>query len=228
MNALTPHRGSVAIAALAAACAFGLAVALLAGKASATPTYVDTTSVNGSVTLDPGSIKFSNLSSSTVAFGDGTGHFQLTGSQEVVASNAGLSFDVTDATGSGNGWTVSASAPTFTCSTGSCATPPAGSTTSLGILQVNGSSSPTVASPLTAACDPSCVGPGTSNYGSTIITVGTSTAPATPIFDQPVAKGMGKVLISNVYWLLTIPYNAVAGLYSSTITLNTSSGPNGA
>jgi hypothetical protein len=214
----------VAIAALAAACAFGLVVALLAGKASAT-TYTDTTTIGGSVELDPGTLHFSSTPFSDVAFGNGSGKFQLTGSQEVVSSNAAMSIDVTDATGSGDGWTVSASAPAFTC-TASCGSVANGGTNTLGALQVNGASD-TTPTPPSPACNPSCV-LGTSNYTyGSLITVPVPPATPAPIFDQPAASGMGTVEISNIYWLLTIPALAVPGNYTGTITLNTSSGPSG-
>jgi hypothetical protein len=206
----------MALAALAAACAFGLVVALFAGSASAS--YTDTVSMQGTVTITPGTLHFTSTPSD-VAFGSQA----LTGADQVVASNAASEVDVTDATGSGSGWTVSASAPSFTCSPG--CTAPSGGTDTLGTLEINGAGSATPTS-LSAACNTTCSAAGTPNHdiaNDGLITVDTSTP--TPFFDQNAGDGMGKVKITNVWWLLTIPYNAVPGSYSTTITLNTSSGP---
>jgi hypothetical protein len=41
----------------------------------------------------------------------------------------------------------------------------------------------------------------------------------------PSGEGMGTVHVGSFYWLLTIPLDAYAGTYQSTIALNFNSGP---
>lgn len=218
----------MALAALVTACAFGFIVALLANGAAATPSNItDTATIGGTVEIDPGTLHFSNTPYAAVNFGDANGKFQLTGAQEVVASNAYSTIDVTDATGTGDGWTVSAYAPAFTC-TASCGSTANGGVSTLGALKVNGASDPSTPTAPSSNCVSSCTNPGASDYTyGSLVTIPTTSAAEAPIFDQPAGSGMGTVEISNLYWLLTVPYNAVPGTYTSTITLNTSTGPNG-
>ena len=54
-------------------------------------------------------------------------------------------------------------------------------------------------------------------------TTGTTCTPATVVNAAP-TSGMGAVVLGT-YWWLTIPGNAHAGTYTSTITLTVSSGP---
>jgi WxL domain surface cell wall-binding len=139
-----------------------------------------------------------------------------------VDTNAGdQGYVVNDATGSGDGWSVTASATTFTSGSN---TLPAGSFVTNGSLSsATASTYPTA----TCAADQTCTQP-TNSVSSYPVTIGTS---PTSIYQAAVSTGMGDFTIGGssaanpVGWWINIPSNAIAGTYTSTITLEVVSGP---
>ena len=140
--------------------------------------------------------------------------------QGVVDTNtAQQSYVVDDATGSGAGWNVTASATAFT-STTPAATLAAGSFTTNSSLTLQS----TTGAP-TAACTGgnTCTLPNDSavTYPVTIATT------ATKIYDAAAASGLGSITISPVGWWVAVPASALASTsgYISTVTLEVISAP---
>ena len=127
------------------------------------------------------------------------------------SATASLPLDIADATGSGAGWNVTITSTQF--SSGS-ATLPATATS------VNAMPS--------ASCDPnaSCTPATFSSALSYPVTVPAgSTAPsATRLFSAAADSGMGDQTLSPAF-ILAVPANAAAGVYSSDWTLSLVSGP---
>jgi len=143
---------------------------------------------------------------------------------------APLTLTAIDATGSGSGWTVSASVAQVTdlTGTGSChATKPCRLPTSS--ISVNGSpnTADSNARPAAAcATGSTCTLPSDSVvYPVTLTGTATGGTPAPTILSNAGSNtGMGAVKLASDWWL-AIPANAYAGTYSDTITLTISSGP---
>jgi putative surface cell wall-binding protein len=145
--------------------------------------------------------------------------------QNVVdATAADQQYTVNDATGSGAGWNVSMSATTFT--TGSHTLANAGTLSTNGSLtSISGTTAPT------ATCSAACTAPtDTTTYPVAITTAATSPTPSI-IYDTAVATGLGLFVIGGsaalnpVGWWLQIPASVYAGSYTSTVTLEVTSGP---
>jgi WxL domain surface cell wall-binding len=140
--------------------------------------------------------------------------------QAVVDTTAGHeTIVVNDATGSGAGWNVTASATVFT--TGSITLP----TTA---LTVNGSGTLATAGTVpTAACSTAttCTLPtNTVTYPMTILTT------AVKIYNAALATGMGSINLglpgaNPMAWWVTVPANQKPGTYNSTITLEVLTAP---
>jgi hypothetical protein len=134
------------------------------------------------------------------------------------------SYLVNDATGSGAGWHVTASATTFT--TGTAALPNSGTfvtTGSTSSITSGNAPSPVCSSGAT------CLLPGnTSTYPIAFTTAATSPTALT-IFDAPALTGLGSIIIGGgvnpVGWWLNVPASAVLGTYTSTVTLQIIAGP---
>jgi hypothetical protein len=142
----------------------------------------------------------------------------------VDTTTAHQSYLVNDATGSGAGWRVTASATTFTAGT---ATLP-----NSGTLVTTGSTTS-----VTSALAPSpvcssgatCLLPTNSTaYPVAITTAAASPTPVT-IYDTGILTGLGSIVVGGganpVGWWLNVPANATVGTYTSTVTLQISSGP---
>ncbi len=194
-------------------------VTLLAGPASATTCVAPAScSMTGTVGLTGGSLSLTTPGSLNWA---GT----LTGTDQslVDTTPADQQYSVTDATGTGAGWHVTISATTFT--NGGSTFPDAGS------FSTNGSTSSisSTAAP-SATCAGSCTLPDDSAlaYPIAITTAAISPTPVT-IYDAKANTGLGSVVIGNtpnpVGWWVNVPGNAVAGSYTSTITMAVISGP---
>lgn len=133
-------------------------------------------------------------------------------------------YTVNDATGTGSGWHVTAAATTF--ATGSDSLPDSGT------LETTGSttSASATAEP-TGTCAATCTLPNdTTTYPVTITTAASAPTPVT-VYDAPANSGLGKVIIGGsaaaapVGWWVNIPANAIAGTYTSTLTLAVVSAP---
>jgi hypothetical protein len=133
-------------------------------------------------------------------------------------------FSVTDATVTGAGWHITVAATTFT--TGATSLPNAGTFSLTGSL-----ASATATTAPSAACASACVPPVTTgSYPVAITTAATAPVPTT-VYDVTAGSGLGAITVggfgaaSPVGWWLGIPANALAGSYSSTVTVAVVSGP---
>jgi len=174
--------------------------ALLPGSSQAAVT-------TASVTLHGGGLSFVNgTPASTLSFPATT----LNGTNQTVT--AALPFDVSDATGSGAGWNVSATSTRFTSGSH---TLPADATTIQAAPSLVCDLLPifcTLASPLVG-------------YPYTLPAAAVAPTP-TPIFDAVAGTGLGGQTFDTV-WTLAIPADAVATAtpYTSTWTFSLASGP---
>jgi hypothetical protein len=143
--------------------------------------------------------------------------------QSLVDSTGGqTSFQVIDATGSGAGWNLTASATQFTQTS-----PPA--TLPLGSLTITGGSTsaaatvvPTGSCTTVSTCTIPTVGAGLT-YPQTIATT------ATKIYSAAAATGLGAITVGVgalvVGWWLAVPATALAATYLSTVTITLATGP---
>lgn len=155
----------------------------------------------------------------------------VTGVDQALADTTGAGADETylvdDATGSGAGWHVTASATTFTSTT------PA-ATLATDAFQTNGSVAlETDVTPPTTACSAAsaCTLPtNTQTYPVDITTAASAPTPFT-IYDASAGTGLGSTIIGGsgtanpVGWWLNVPANTLAGTYTSTVTLAIVSAP---
>jgi hypothetical protein len=142
----------------------------------------------------------------------------------VDTTTAHQSYTVDDATGSGAGWHVTTSATTFT--TGTASLPNAGTLSTNGsVTSVSASNAPT------AACSSgaTCLLPSNSQAYPVAITTAASAPTASTIYDTSALSGLGSITLgigaNPVGWWLTVPASAIAGTYTSTVTMQISSGP---
>jgi hypothetical protein len=158
----------------------------------------------------------------------------LTGTDTIVQRQ--VTITAVDATGSGGGWTLTASATPFTDSTGTTkCTAAAPCNAGRGGIVLTSSSTGHQASvkgatPPVVACATSstCTLPKNSViYPVTIPTAcgtnGTTCTPAS-VASAAATSGMGAITLATDWWL-PIPANTFAGTYTSTITLSINSGP---
>jgi WxL domain surface cell wall-binding len=133
-------------------------------------------------------------------------------------------FSVTDTTGSGAGWHVTASATTLTSGTDSL--PTAGTLVYTGSLV----SSAAVSAP-TSSCVGTCTLPVDRATYPVVITTAASSPPASTIYDAAAGSGLGAVTIGAAGsadpggWWVAVPANTFRGTYTSTITLAIVTGP---
>jgi hypothetical protein len=175
--------------------------------------------MTGTVTLSGGTLTLTSPSSLTW-----TG--SLTGLDQSLVDTTALDqqYTVDDATGSGAGWHVTTSATTFTNGTHTF--------NNTGTFVTNGSvSSVTSTSAPTATCTATCTLPtNTTTYPVAITTAATTPTPVT-IYDTAVNTGMGQIVIGGstqtnpVGWWVNVPASASSGSYTSTITMQITSGP---
>jgi hypothetical protein len=118
-------------------------------------------------------------------------------------------FDVGDATGSGNGWNITATSTVFT--TGSH---------SLSASAVTVQAVPTVACDSGASCT---LATNSVSYPYTL-PAGATAPTATKIFSAAANTGLGNQTVSVVFQV-ALPANTFAGTYNSTWTLTLVSGP---
>lgn len=175
--------------------------------------------LTGTVTLSGGTLTLTSPSSLTWS---GT----LTGSAQSIVDTVATDqqLTVTDATGSAAGWHITTAATTFT--TGTNSLPDSGTFVFTGsTTSVNSTSAPT------ATCVTSCTLPtDNTTYPVAITTAGSSPTPVTT-YDTSAGTGLAAIIIGGstqsnpVGWWVNIPATAVAGTYTSTITMEIISGP---
>jgi len=131
----------------------------------------------------------------------------LNGLDQTISSTQAL--DISDATGSGAGWDVTATSTTFTAGAKTLST---------------------AATTLTAAPADACDGGATCTLATNSITYpytlpAAATAPtATKLFNGAANSGMGNQTVTPS-WKLSIPASTLAGTYTSTWTISLVSGP---
>jgi hypothetical protein len=181
----------------ACAAALGLVVTTLAGIA-AFPRSAGASS--GTATISAGSLTF-------VAPASASFSATLNGVNQTVNSNQ--SFDVTDATGSGTGWNITATSTTFT--SGSRTLP----TTAV-----------TVQAAPTQSCDAltTCTLATTSVNFPYTLPAGATAPTATKIYNSTADSGMG-AQTSVAVMRLALAANTYTGTYTSTWTYSLISGP---
>jgi len=172
----------------------GAGVCLLAG---ASPVGAATATAN----ISAGSLAFVSTPPN-VTFND-----TLNGANQTVTATQAL--DVSDATGSGAGWNITATSTTFTSGGNTLPT-----------------TATTVQSAPTTACDASSTCTLATNSVSYPYTLpaGASAPTATKVFNAAANTGQGQQT-ATVTWQLAIPSTTVAGTYTSTWTISLVSGP---
>jgi hypothetical protein len=173
------------------------AMALLAGLAPA---------ASGATAPVTGNISAGGLSLSTSA----TPSFSvsLTGVSQTASYTVPLS--TIDATGSGSGWNVTVTSTQFTTGGGTPRTLPTTASAVSGVA--------------TACAGTECTAP-TNSVGYPLAVPAAPTAP-TPVklFNAAVDTGLGSFTLTPTVGV-TVPGNAFAGVYSSTLTVAVASGP---
>ena len=177
-------------AAAAAVLVWGVSVAPGAGAVAA------------SAAISAGSLSFPS-SPSAVSFSA-----TLNGTDQTVS--ASQTFDVSDATGSGTGWNITATSTTFTTAGGK--TLPTSATTV--------TSAPTVACAASVTCT---VATNAISYPF-VLPAGTSAPTAQKLYNASANTGMGNQTVTASL-NLAIPANTYAGTYSSTWTYSLASAP---
>jgi hypothetical protein len=174
-----------------------LLCAVACGVASVAPAYAAT----GTATITAGTLAFvsapPNVSFSAT----------LNGADQTVTQTQAL--DVSDATGSGAGWNITATSTTFTAGAKTLAT-----------------ASTSVASAPTKACDAGAACTLATNSIAYPYTLpAATTAPtATKLFNAAVNTGLGNEMITPT-WGLSVPAATFAGTYTSTWTISLVSAP---
>jgi hypothetical protein len=160
-----------------------------------------------SVTLSGGRLAFiNNAPAATISFPTAT----LNDTTQSITTP--LTVDTSDATGSGAGWTVTATSTTFTSAANALPT-----------------TATTIQSAPTTACDTGAAGctTATTNDSYPYTLPAAPAAPtATELFNAPANTGMGDQTFTAI-WTLAIPANAAASAtpYASTWTLSLVTGP---
>jgi hypothetical protein len=178
--------------ALAAGAAVLLLGALAAPKAGATSATANLTAGSLAFVSAPPAVSFTAT---------------LNGTNQAVPATQPL--DVSDATGSGNGWNITATSTLFTSGAHTIA-----------------ATATTIPSQPSVACDTNvtCT-TATTNVTYPYSLPAAATAPtATEMFNATANTGMGDQTVTPT-WTLTIPGNTYAGNYTSTWTLSLVSGP---
>ena len=125
----------------------------------------------------------------------------------------------TDATGSFSGWNISAQT--------SGAFSDGGATLPATALSLNSSSASSTSanSPSDSCVTNSTCTVSTDPNVSYPITIPTSTSSGATVYDAGANTGMGSMGVGPLDWWLAVPGNALAGVYTTTLTLSINSGP---
>jgi len=177
-----------------------LATALLAGAVLVT-TGLPAVAATATATVTGGTLGWASAPANT--------GFTVNLTGRDLVSTATQTFDVSDATGSGTGWNISATSTTFTSGSHSLAP------TSVTVQAV-----PTVACDSGASCT---TGTNGISYPYTLPAAATA-PPATKIYSSAANTGLGNQTVTLVF-SLAIPANTFAGGYSSTWTYSLASAP---
>jgi hypothetical protein len=191
----------------------------------------DSCTINATVTIDSGNYAIAESDNGSVSLGTVT----LTGYNAYTESNNDI-ITAVDATGSGGGWNLTASATGFTTTSG-----PSGncsSTTPCTLenveLSYNGDSAPTTGADPSTSCDSGSTCTDNSAYctsGASLSYPIALSSTAADICAYSSSNGMGAVNLSSMWWLsipgntYSSPYAGSGATFSSTITLTLSSGP---
>lgn len=133
---------------------------------------------------------------------------------------------VNDSTGGAPGWHVITSATTFTSGANSLA--------NAGTFSTNGSLtsiSAAVAPSATCLAGSTCVLPANQTVYPVAITTAATAPVAVDVFNANTGTGLGSIVIGGstaphpVGWWLNVPSNALAGTYTSTVTMEIIAGP---
>ena len=186
-----PPRARLRRAAWAAATAVA-AIGLAAAPLGAT---------TGTATISAGSLAFAS------AVPNVTWSATLNGLDQTASTNQAM--DVSDATGSGTGWNITATSTTFTAGAHTLST---SATTLTG--------APTVACDASSTC---ALATNSVAYPYTLPAAGTAPT-ATKLFNAAANTGMGNQTVTPA-WKLSIPASTFAGTYTSTWTISLVSGP---
>ena len=157
----------------------------------------------------------------------------LDGTNKLLVNDApaDTSLSVQDATGSGAGWNVTATATTFTVGATTTVLADGGTLVFTGSAALGGETS---AVPPGNACAPdtTCTVP-TNNVAVPVdFTTGAAVTPVS-IYNAALATGLGNIVIGTASagapaaWWVNVPANATAGAYASDITIAINSGPTG-
>jgi hypothetical protein len=145
--------------------------------------------------------------------------------QQVVDTDSSHQFYlISDSSGSGTGWHVTASATTFT--SGTSTLPDAGTLVIAGSV-----TSEAATTAPTAACAPSstCTLPANRAVYPVVITTAVAVPAAFTIYDTSAGTGLGTIVVGSgahpVGWWVNVPASVKAGMYTSTVTLEAFSGP---
>jgi hypothetical protein len=178
-----------------------LALAVLAGALLGPLTAGPALAATATATFTAGSLAFVSAPPN-VTFTD-----TLNGTNQTVTATQAL--DVSDATGSGAGWSITATSTTFTTGSVTLAT-----------------NATTIASGPTRACDAgsTCILATNSVSYPYALPAAASAPTATKMFNAAVNTGEGNETVS-VTWSLAIPAATVPGTYTSTWTISLNSGP---
>ena len=211
-----PRLGAVLLAAAAVA-AFPLAAGPAAASACAPGTPATSCTMSGSFGLTGGSLGVAAPASLTWSA-------TLTGYNLTAVDSADTTYTADDASGSGGGWNITVAVTQFTTGTKTLANSGTFSTTGS-----TASATATTAPGAACAASSTCVLPTQSGvtYPVTITTAASSPTPY-KIYNATSNTGVGAVTIGSgtaVGWWLSVPASAIAGTYTSTITLAIASGP---
>ena len=131
---------------------------------------------------------------------------------------------VNDATGSGAGWHITASATTFTSGAHTLAN--AGTLVNTGsVTSVAATTAPS------ATCVVTCTVPTNTTTYPVALTTAAAAPPVSTIYDTSALTGIGQMTLGGsasanpIGWWLNVPSNTFAGTYTSTITMTIVSGP---
>jgi hypothetical protein len=178
-----------------------LAVVAAAGAGTILAVALPVAATTGTATISAGSLAFASAPPN-VSFSA-----TLNGLDQTSSANEAV--DVSDATGSGTGWNLTATSTTFTTGTKSLST-----------------SATTLTGAPTDACDTGATCSLATNSISYpyALPAGTTAPTATKVYDAAANTGMGNQTVTPV-WKLSVPANTFAGTYTSTWTISLVSGP---
>jgi hypothetical protein len=143
-----------------------------------------------------------------------------------LSQDAAVTYDLTDATGSGSGWTLSASATALSNSSGTtkCTASAPCRMHKPYVFNASAKTAQATTQPKpTCATGSTCTLPTYSKVAYPVSITPTAQTPTT-VVTAAKTSGMGSIVCPTDLWL-SIPANAHAGTYTGTITLSISSGP---